>query len=105
MTDETKKLFDAPWKLDENENIRNASGELVAEGGVSVDDLRRVTHLPELYDALVVTIYGFCNNCYGEIKTPDVPRKESFIENGCPFEYECCYAEIWKLLRKVREGE
>ena len=109
MTEETRKLFDAPWKAEEYKHgkgafvVRNNGGYLVAEN-MSKQDAQRLARLPELYEALAMTTYEDCFNCYCKNKTPDVPSKKAFMENGCPFKQTCDYADVWKLLKKVRDG-
>lgn len=109
MSNGTKTIFDAPWELDEEEQVRNASGDLVAEGGVSVDDLRRVTHLPELFDALMEAAYENCRVCiYGHSKNArQMPKPDDMARNGCTlsdFPY-CPNRNWWNLLKKVRDGK
>ena len=107
MTNETKTIFDAPWELDEEEQVRNASGDLVAEGGVSVDDLRRVTHLPELYDALEDAAERVCKKCVAfwfPGQKFDFPQ--NFADFICPITKAGCFCENWlNLLRKVRDAQ
>ena len=107
MTNETKTIFDAPWELDEEEQVRNASGDLVAEGGVSVDDLRRVTHLPELYDALEDAAERVCKKCVAfwfPGQKFDFPQ--NFADFICPITKAGCFCENWlNLLKKVKDGK
>lgn len=102
MTDETKKLFDAPWVVDAK--IFETFGEVF---DVMDEDLylhyarcyeektaNRLARLPELYDALV---YFVVNDC-----------PHAFISNDecrlCP-DKKCKSREAVELLRKVRDGE
>lgn len=106
LSNETKTIFDAPWELDEEEQVRNASGDLVAEGGVSVDDLRRVTHLPELYDTLLKCICSSCNICiYTHCGSP--VDCEQLLSQECTYEDSkiCFEKEARELLKKVRDGK
>lgn len=94
LSNEAKTIFDAPWELDEEEQVRNASGDLVAEGGVSVDDLRRVTHLPELYEALTEAAVKYC------------PELGSNFDSCDTCSVKKCEVREWvNLLKKVRDGK
>ena len=105
MTDETKRLFDAPWKAVEDKDndfpfmhhvnvcTNNGAGHVIAYDCIG-DDGNRLAHLPELYDALMdaaVQLY------------PD-----AFLSNDkcrlC-FKAQCKGREWIELLRKVRAGE
>ena len=99
MTEETAKIFNAPWEAEEYKHgkgafvVRNNGGYLVAEN-MSEQDAARLARLPELYDALMDAAVQFC---------PD-----AFLANDecrlCPKE-QCKGREWIELLRKVREGE
>lgn len=98
MTDETKNLFDAPWYVfsspdDEITVIENESGRVLAE----LDDVKtanRLSHLPELYDALMHFVVNDCPH--------------AFISNDecrlCP-DKKCKTREAVELLRKVRDSK
>ena len=106
MTDETKKLFDAPWQ--------------VWGGGCQVCDIRgiaraycedikdsaRITSLPELYDALLHCICSSCNVCiYDHCDSP--VDCEQLLSQECTYEDSklCFEHEARELLKKVRDGE
>ena len=105
MTEETRKLFDAPWKavdmvdtnfpyLHECEIVsNNGNGHMIATE-VLRTDANRLANLPELYDALM---YFVVNDC-----------PHAFISNDecrlCP-DKKCKTREAVELLRKVRDGE
>ena len=103
MTDETKRIFDAPWTVTREEIrkdtkryavVKNNLGyELVA---IDIDkkDAHRLARLPELYDALMHFVVNDCPH--------------AFISNDecrlCP-DKKCKTREAVELLRKVRAGE
>ena len=68
MQEETKRLFNAPWRAEEYKNgkgaflVRNNDGYLVAEN-MSKQDAECLAQLPELYDALDDAINTVCDNC------------------------------------------
>ena len=110
MTDETKKLFDAPWAVDEKPS--ETFGEVF---DVMDEDLylhyarcydektaNRLARLPELYDALMEAARNQCCHC---LVDEIVPMNEDLIEE-CPKHIENCFCrQWWKLLKKVRDGE
>ena len=102
MTDETKKLFSAPWearivivmsKVGDEIRVVDARKYPVATCD-KMEDAARIARLPELYDALM---YFVVNDC-----------PHAFISNDecrlCP-DKECKTREAVELLRKVRDGE
>lgn len=110
MTDETKKLFDAPWLSEEYEHghgawvVRRSKGYLIAEN-LSGQDANRLARLPELYDALQEAIF-------------EINRLIDAWEDGMDFgdfcdEYLKEYGNVpsgftceWaQLLTKVSKGE
>jgi len=129
MTDETKKLFDAPWKRAQNlsrngsgatrgfspSRIVDASNNNVAYAyptmpkGKQKITANRLARLPELYDALIDEATEKCNECLHEnLRMGRIPftGKYDFIEAGCPFKDEQCHtASHLDLLKKVRDGE
>lgn len=94
MTDETKKLFGAPWQIwGDGCQVCDTHGTERAYCE-DIKDSARLARLPELYDALMeaaVQLY------------PD-----AFLANDkcrlC-FKAQCKGREIVELLRKVRDGE
>ena len=115
MTDETKKLLDAPWKLYEYRDdydhwfqVLTNGGRLIASRIVNKEDYNRLAHLPELYDALVETVYLKCFECMGGLRHNIDLTQKDLIENGCPKQNKsnvCIYAKHIELLRKVRDGK
>ena len=97
MTEETKKLFDAPWifchGLQDGYGARDNTGNMVFEFAYP-QNARRLARLPELYEALM---YFVVNDC-----------PHAFISNDecrlCP-DKKCKTREAVELLRKVRDGE
>ena len=114
MTDETKKLFDAPWKVrvcekgnPEFESILVAkkTGWLVGRD-MEYKTAKRVARLPELYDALLHCICSSCNVCiYDHCDSP--VDCEQLLSQECTYEDSklCFEHEARKLLKKVRDGE
>lgn len=111
MTEETKKLFDAPWTVTREEIRKDTLRYGVAKANIDIDlvaidlaheDAHRLARLPELYDALLAHLSATCIRCKSRNCKFD---KESFIQNegcgGC----EGIFREQWKLLKKVRDGE
>ena len=99
MTDETKKLFNAPWKCVLHEHCI----DVVAAGGCGIGKrepektANRIARLPELYDALEEMVDDYCKSCM-------YIRPHGTLD--------CKYSESWclarkhlELLRKVRDGE
>ena len=112
MTDETKKLFDAPWTVygeqdDYSYVIQNASEDDIATVFMT-DEAKRIMHLPELYDALVETVYYKCFECMGGLRHNIDMTREEIVKNGCPKKNKsnvCIYVKHIDLLRKVKDGE
>jgi hypothetical protein len=119
MTDETKKLFDAPWKaveivdtnfpyLHECEIVsNNGKGHMIATE-VFRTDANRLARLPEMCDALVETVYYKCFECMGGLRHNIDMTREELVKNGCPKQNKsnvCIYVKHIELLRKVRDGE
>ena len=104
MTDETKKLFNAPWKVDEMfpKFVDDKDGFFLAETE-SERVTARFARLPELYDVLMEAAWEHCNDC-------DKPwiwsSPDDFIEHGCEGKEEFCpVVRWWEILKKVRDGE
>ena len=102
MTDETKRIFDAPWKVrvcekgnPEFESILVAkkTGWLVGRD-MEYKTAKRVARLPELYDKLM---WAAVQKCPDAFLTLDECRL-------CT-DKKCEYREIVELLRKVRDGK
>ena len=113
MTNETKKLFDAPWQVaddkDELGRYMVLDDDLACVAKEStLKDANRISHLPELYDALMEAAYEHCyNSCLVFIYAYAESVLEIYmIENGCPRKNdECEYCKVWELLKKVRDGK
>jgi hypothetical protein len=98
MTNETERIFDAPWVLfsdPDNEvfQIESNSGNFVAEA-MMFTEAKRLTHLPELYDKLMWAAVQYCPDAFLTLD-----------ECRLCHDKKCKYREIIKLLRKVRNGE
>ena len=99
MTDETKKLFDAPWQCECFE-LYDKDGHSIAQNIDTEENSCRLSHLPELYDALREAADGKCWSCAGV-------NVDTVLNKGCPKGDDGdCYVAKWvELLRKVRDGE
>ena len=111
MTEETRKLFNAPWKAEEYKHgkgafvVRNNGGYLVAEN-MSKQDAQRLARLPELYEALASVMYEGCNNCLTAHRSDIDPTFDFFMDHGCPLDHgDCPLGKHWTTLRKVRDVE
>ena len=97
MTNETKQLFDAPYKVVETRNGYNVicTNKVLPQLCWTTDkkDANRISHLPELYDALMYFVVNYCHS--------------AFISNDecrlCP-DKKCKGRVAVELLRKVRGG-
>lgn len=105
MTDETKKLFNAPWAIEEEAPLVwycliDSKDSVVANDVRDQKTVNRLARLPELYDALREAAGGKCWTCAGE-------NTETMLDHPCPKGHdEDCYVAKWReLLRKVRDGE
>lgn len=121
MTDETKRIFDAPWKVDKVDfksdifgvgstilRIFDKTEELITTHIPDEKTANRLARLPELYDALVKAVYEHCyNSCLVFIYAyAESVLEINMIENGCPRKNDGCeYCKVWELLKKVRDGE
>lgn len=105
MTDETKKLFDAPWRSNlKDDYVEDAIGFVIAKC-LNNPITNCISHLPELYEELKSSSYDYCWSCLATLGI-DAPTADELIENLCPIKPSCCgYNNRWKLLQKVRDGE
>ena len=112
MTDSIKKLFDAPWTIEEEAPsawycVIDSKDSVVAD----VRDkktVNRLARLPELYDALVETVYYKCFECMGGLRHNIDLTREELVKDGCPKQNKsnvCIYVKHLELLRKVRDVE
>lgn len=112
MNDEIRKLFDAPWTVygepdDYSFVIQNASEDEIATVFMT-DEAKRLILLPELYDALMETVYYKCFECMGGLRHNIDMTREELVKNGCPKQNKsnvCIYVKHIDLLRKVRDVE
>lgn len=121
MTEETKKLFDAPWEADKfdyyhpsgigeiNIRVKSSKNKLVAGYVTTTETANRLARLPELYDALMVAAYEHCLVClYGHVKDArHMPKPDDMSRNGCTLSDfpHCPNRNWWNLLKKVRDGK
>ena len=97
MTDETKKLFDAPWTYSPEHSLICAKGLGSILKILNTRVAKRVQYMPELYDALMEAKRSFCAVDY-----------EKDCSKFCHYfnERKECKALKWaELLRKVRDGK
>ena len=104
MTDETKKLFDAPYKVCETRNGYNVicTNKVLPQLCWTTDkkDANRISHLPELYDALFDSVLRICSTCIGS-NLSDTPLDD--IGRYC--RANCSVHKYTALLKKARDGE
>lgn len=109
MTDESKKLFDAPWIVygepdDYSFVIQNASEDEIATVFMT-DEAKRLARLPELYDALWESIF-LINRLIGAYEEgvdfgefcDQYLKDYGNVPSGFTFEWA-------QLLEKVRDGK
>ena len=116
MTKDTQQLFDAPWEVGvcekgnpefESVFIASKTGCLIGRD-MEEETANRLVHLPELYDALMETVYYKCFECMGGLRHNIDMTREELVKNGCPKQNKsnvCIYVKHIELLRKVRDGE
>jgi len=110
MTDETKRIFDAPWGVNNRTypfDVTESDGFWACECS-TLETANRISRLPELYDALNKQTYFRCVDCLRHTaKTiDDISINKDMIEHGCPKNRTDCGAfDVWPLLKKVRDGE
>lgn len=116
MTEETKKLFNAPWYVDIHavdrygetyvvDGVYNDKSEPVCGNIQKHVTSNRLSHLPELYDALKEAVDDACGTC--AMMQVD-SNSYDFVKNGCPFfeDHDDCLPIKWiDILRKVRDGK
>ena len=119
MTDSTKQLFDAPWVVmgDAEDYIKfnviisspNSPRHCCTIAScIDQKTVNRLARLPELYDALVETVYYKCFECMGGLRHNIDLTREELVKDGCPKQNKsnvCIYVKHLELLRKVRDGE
>lgn len=99
MTNETKKLFDTPWAIEEEVPLAwycviDSKDSVVANDVRDQKTVNRLARLPELYDKLMWAVVQKCPDAF-------LALDECRL---CP-DKKCKYREIIDLLRKVREGK
>ena len=115
MRDETKQVFNAPWITEFIGDDGLYVSDNMARTLCQVDDqktMNRISHIPELYEALVDTNLEYCQRCFLESRwsTESAPSADVFIEHGCPKINRssiigCRRDHFWKLLKQVRDGK
>ena len=107
MTDETKEVFAAPWEATERGTVITANdGDRICTV-VNPANANRIARLPELYDALMKTVYYKCFECMGGLRHNIDMTREELVKNGCPKQNKgnvCIYVKHIELLREVRDG-
>ena len=120
MTDETKKIFNAPWQKSFQDwetykeitiyDSKNQPVCLTRNKEMS----NRIARLPELYDTLFEITIERCARCVATHANRGIqaPLGFDFFTGECPFETDkyydgdpCVWRQRWKLLQKVRDGE
>ena len=99
LSDKTKNLFDAPWHATGCVYVKDSENYYICEAE-TYEQANRLSHLPELYDALREAAGGKCWSCAGV-------NVDTVLDNGCPKGHdEDCYVAKWlELLRKVMDGK
>lgn len=111
MTEETAQLFDAPWSVISifpGYDIITSGGKELFAHAYTEENAHRLARLPELYDALMETVYYKCFECMGGLRHNIDLTQKDLIENGCPKQNKsnvCIYVKHIDLLRKVRDGK
>lgn len=108
MTDETKKLFDAPWRATDLDYVEDSEGYYICEAETH-EQSHRIALLPELYDALMEVAYEHCQLCIykNSESASKMPSPNDMATNGgASFCFQNCpRLKHWKLLKKVGDGE
>ena len=99
MTNETKRIFDAPWEVaddkDEQGRYMTIDNNMACVAKEStLKDANRHASLPELYDKLMWAVVQYCPDAFLTLD-----------ECRLCHDKKCKYREIIELLRKVRNGE
>ena len=99
MTDETKRIFDAPWEvcLEKRGSFYRpciCSSDTKIASVCTKENANRFVRLPELYDKLMWAVVQHCPDAF-------LALDECRL---CP-DKKCKYREIVELLRKVRDGK
>ena len=105
MTDETKRIFNAPWKTTEHDWVTDCNGHGFTQTETR-EQANRLACLPELYDALAEAIREACCDCIDQVY--DSPSAYDPVLQGCLFQdKECCEkCRRWiALLNKVKDGK
>ena len=102
-----KKLFDAPWTAYPLDDVGDANGNFVCACDTQ-EMARRIARLPELYEALMDTVYYKCFECMGGLRHNIDVTQDGIIEKGCPKKVKsnvCIFSKHLELLKKVRDGK
>ena len=106
MTEETKKIFSAPWKKkyqvhaawEVDFEIGDTEGYKVATCPIEQDS-NRIVDLPQLWEFLLEATCQKCWSC-------SCANREYLLTYGCPKKNKDCYVNNWiELLQKVKKGE
>ena len=106
MNKPTKELFDAPWKLNDEDHapfldIIDAHDWPIAQD-LCTDYAKWLVRVPDLYDALLEAVWSRCYNCFKHLPL----TTETILEHGCLKERDNCECIPWiELLQKIRNGE
>lgn len=114
MTDETKKLFDAPWNASydgeaETLEVYDADHDRVCiiDDFADAKHANRIARLPELFAYLLDRVYYDCSTCYCK-NTGFLLQQtmDEIIDAGCPLKRKFCDTNaVFKLLMEVRDGK
>lgn len=113
MQEAVKKLFDAPWVIEEEAPLAwycviDSKDSVVANDVRDQKTVNRLARLPELYDALVDSTWEHCYECIRKHFNGNLMLMPwEMIEMGCckGKETECRHKRRWELLKRVRDGK
>ena len=112
MQEAVKKLFDAPWAIEEEAPLAwycviDSKDSVVANDVRDQKTVNRISHLPELYDALADAAERVCRKCVAFwFPGQKIDFPEDFSDFTCPITKAGCFCENWlNLLKKVKDGK
>ena len=118
MNKSTKELFELPWfRYDDCDDCENFAGIVhstpndyypIASRINSRKMSKRFVRFPEVYDALLETLYYKCFECMGGLRHNIDLTREELVENGCPKKNPsavCIFCKYLKLLKTVRDAK